>query len=311
MSEQTFHCPDGHRSTDSEYCNTCGKPIQALPQGLQPLQPPGQSCVSGFEKCPTCGTERATADAPFCRLCSYDFINKKSAAQLPRRRRPRTMVAALPEVTSPPPPEDPPTALSSVPDHLADGAGADEGRSGPPTLLPSQDEFGRDDGLADSAEDAEGSLPGAAVSDESLPDAAAEALAPELPPPPVVTGRWQLVQSVEAALRGDKFISEAPVNQPERVISVDAAIMLVGRTDNRKKYYPQVTVDYDDTVSRAHALFITDAAGNLSMMDLGSSNGTEVNGIDLRPAVAQPLKDGDEITMGKFTRIKVRAIPKS
>ena len=52
----------------------------------------------------------------------------------------------------------------------------------------------------------------------------------------------------------------------------------------------------DVTVSREHARFSVDANG-LSMTDLGSTNGTYVNG---RRHDAGRLAEGDELLIGKF-----------
>ena len=52
----------------------------------------------------------------------------------------------------------------------------------------------------------------------------------------------------------------------------------------------------DVTVSREHARFSVDANG-LSMTDLGSTNGTYVNG---RRHDAGRLEEGDELMIGKF-----------
>ncbi len=52
----------------------------------------------------------------------------------------------------------------------------------------------------------------------------------------------------------------------------------------------------DVTVSREHARFSVDANG-LSMTDLGSTNGTYVNG---RRHDAGKLNEGDELMIGKF-----------
>ena len=56
----------------------------------------------------------------------------------------------------------------------------------------------------------------------------------------------------------------------------------------------------DVTVSREHVRFSVDNAG-LSMADLGSTNGTYVNG---QRHAAGMLKEGDELMIGKY-RLKV------
>jgi pSer/pThr/pTyr-binding forkhead associated (FHA) protein len=53
----------------------------------------------------------------------------------------------------------------------------------------------------------------------------------------------------------------------------------------------------DPGVSRQHARFSVAAEG-WTLTDLGSSNGTSLNGKDLEPQKAYPLKDGDLIQAG-------------
>lgn len=57
----------------------------------------------------------------------------------------------------------------------------------------------------------------------------------------------------------------------------------------------------DPRVSRNHAEFIPDLSGQYSVMDLGSANGTAVNGIPLPPRIPRLLSGGDEIRMGQNT----------
>lgn len=58
----------------------------------------------------------------------------------------------------------------------------------------------------------------------------------------------------------------------------------------------------DDAVSSAHAMVFCDAAGG-SLLDLGSTNGTFVNG---EPTTSTDLADGDLVRVGE-TRLSVRA----
>ena len=43
------------------------------------------------------------------------------------------------------------------------------------------------------------------------------------------------------------------------------------------------------------------------LLDVGSTNGTRLNGVDVLPGVRTPLRDGDEITVGCWTRITIRS----
>src|SRR4051794_28246752 len=55
----------------------------------------------------------------------------------------------------------------------------------------------------------------------------------------------------------------------------------------------------DGDISRVHARGFRDATGQLTLEDLGSTNGTFVNGN--RIAAATPLRPGDEVRIGQTT----------
>ena len=55
----------------------------------------------------------------------------------------------------------------------------------------------------------------------------------------------------------------------------------------------------DPRVSRSHAEFIPDRDGQYAIMDLGSANGTAINGILLPPRTPRRLAAGDELRMGQ------------
>jgi hypothetical protein len=76
----------------------------------------------------------------------------------------------------------------------------------------------------------------------------------------------------------------------------------IGRWDADGGIFPDVDLDSDDPeakVSRRHAR-ITRRNGQYYIEDLGSTNGTFVNrGRRLLPGDRQPLRDGDEVIVGK------------
>jgi hypothetical protein len=76
----------------------------------------------------------------------------------------------------------------------------------------------------------------------------------------------------------------------------------IGRWDADGGIFPDVDLDTDDPeakVSRRHAR-ITHRGGLYYIEDLGSTNGTFVNrGRRLLPGDRQPLRDGDEVIVGK------------
>ncbi len=56
---------------------------------------------------------------------------------------------------------------------------------------------------------------------------------------------------------------------------------------------------YNQGVSRLHAAIKVQAL-RILIMDLASANGTRVNGQKLVPNVEYPLKNGDQIALGKL-----------
>ncbi|MDX6612522.1 MAG: hypothetical protein QOD75_1708 [Blastocatellia bacterium] len=83
----------------------------------------------------------------------------------------------------------------------------------------------------------------------------------------------------------------------------------IGRWDADGGIFPEIDLDADDPeakVSRRHAR-ISRREGGYAVEDLGSTNGTFINrGRRLLPGDPQPLRDGDEIIVGKtFLRFHV------
>ncbi len=86
-----------------------------------------------------------------------------------------------------------------------------------------------------------------------------------------------------------------------KVFDLQAGDNLIGRWDPDSGSFPEVDMENDDPearISRKHAL-IKFGTG-LTIEDIGSLNGTFVNrGQRLEPGTPVPLKDGDEIIVGK------------
>jgi pSer/pThr/pTyr-binding forkhead associated (FHA) protein len=90
---------------------------------------------------------------------------------------------------------------------------------------------------------------------------------------------------------------------------LSSAESYIGRWDADGGIFPDVDLDSDDPeakVSRRHAR-ITFSEGAHVLEDLGSTNGTFINrGKRLPKGTRQPLRDGDEIIVGKtFLRFHV------
>jgi hypothetical protein len=136
--------------------------------------------------------------------------------------------------------------------------------------------------------------------------------APAAPPPTapvaVVGSKWQLVLTIDPALDTEPDPVQPPPVEPERVFPIDLAEMLVGRRDDRQNIRPAVPV-HDPGASRRHARFLLGNDGVVSLHDLASTNGTKLNGQDVVSGSMVPLKEGDEVTLGRWTRIVLKVRP--
>jgi len=83
-------------------------------------------------------------------------------------------------------------------------------------------------------------------------------------------------------------------------VQVDRELVL-GRADTHSTYVPDVDFApygaYRVGISRRHAL-LRPMGTSLHLIDLGSRNGTTVNGRQLTPGQAHLLRAGDELLMG-------------
>lgn len=103
-------------------------------------------------------------------------------------------------------------------------------------------------------------------------------------------------------------------NEPLQFDAAQIDELLIGRFDTETNTAPQVDLDpfegMEKGVSRRHASIIR-RDGSLSIMDLGSHNGTFLNGQRLTPNQLRLLRDGDDIRLGflvlrvKFVRTQI------
>jgi len=89
-----------------------------------------------------------------------------------------------------------------------------------------------------------------------------------------------------------------------QVLSInDRTEFTLGRSSESQPIMPDIDLNpyraYDHGVSRLHAV-IKSVNGQTIVMDLGSSNGTYLNGARLAPNVPNPLRHGDVIALGKL-----------
>ncbi len=157
-----------------------------------------------------------------------------------------------------------------------------------PAEVEASTETGAEEAAAETAEaEEEGSAE--AAGDESAETPEAEA-APEA-----------VALSDDQAAVGSASLTITRGGTVGKVFELQAGDNLVGRWDPDSGSFPEVDMENDDPearISRKHALIKFGA--ELTIEDIGSLNGTFVNrGQRLEPGSPVPLKDGDEIIVGK------------
>lgn len=93
------------------------------------------------------------------------------------------------------------------------------------------------------------------------------------------------------------------VGYGERIDILPNQRTVFGRADTGAASTPDVDLSpfgaFDKGVSRVHAALIRQDA-SLTLLDLGSSNGTLINGRRVSPNQPRVVQDGDEITFGQL-----------
>jgi pSer/pThr/pTyr-binding forkhead associated (FHA) protein len=80
--------------------------------------------------------------------------------------------------------------------------------------------------------------------------------------------------------------------------------MRIGRRSASRGLEPEIDLTgppADPGISHLHAVLIAQPDGGWSVLDPGSSNGTQVNGADIETGVAVALNPGDRISLGAWT----------
>ena len=120
---------------------------------------------------------------------------------------------------------------------------------------------------------------------------------------PAYPRRWELLAQVDTSRR--KPEDPEPTDKNERLFPLDLQDHLIGRRSDSADIHPEVVVP-DPGISRRHARILRQPDGSLALVDLGSMNGTRLNGAAVAPNVITPLAEGDQVTVGCWTRLTVR-----
>jgi hypothetical protein len=148
------------------------------------------------------------------------------------------------------------------------------------------------------------------VASVQAPDPVVPVVAPDLTampvPDPSSLAKWEVLVVVDPSLYTEPDPAvPCPVNEPERLFPVDFAENLLGRRSDHKDIHPEIPLE-DPGVSRRHAKLLRQPDGSLLILDVGSSNGTYLNDVEVKPGVRTPLQPGDQITLGCWTRLTLR-----
>jgi hypothetical protein len=138
------------------------------------------------------------------------------------------------------------------------------------------------------------------------------------PPPPATSVKaagWSVVVTADREFydrvlaRGGPDTVEFPSFFAERRIVLQRDTTLIGRHNREQGVEPEIDLGIhpvDRGVSTQHAVLRIRDSG-LTVTDLGSTNGTSLNGSDdlLGNGEEVPLADGDRIHVGAWTTIKI------
>ncbi|WP_163549063.1 FHA domain-containing protein [Candidatus Frankia nodulisporulans] len=127
-------------------------------------------------------------------------------------------------------------------------------------------------------------------------------------------GVWEAIVEAEREYydSGDDHRVPFPTFYPRRVFALAGAKMLIGRRSESRGIHPDIDLSgapEDPGISRSHALFEQLPDGGYAVRDPGSTNGTRLNDEPdpIEPGHTVPLRDGDRVYLGAWTRITLRA----
>lgn len=101
-----------------------------------------------------------------------------------------------------------------------------------------------------------------------------------------------------------------PVVYPPRRFVLNGQQVFIGRRSRSRGIEPDIDLSgapMDPGVSHSHAAIVATENGGWALVDVGSANGTYLNGAadPIEPGQPQPLTDGDQIQLGAWTRLTI------
>lgn len=123
----------------------------------------------------------------------------------------------------------------------------------------------------------------------------------------VVTADREYYNRIQPVSDADSASMSFPGDLPERRIPLLGAEVLIGRRSKSRGIEPEIDLGdpRDPGVSRQHAKLVPAPDGTWTVVDLGTVNGITVNGRDVPSGDSVPLRPGDRIHLGAWTRITI------
>jgi serine/threonine protein kinase len=135
-----------------------------------------------------------------------------------------------------------------------------------------------------------------------------------------IPGTWIAVVAADRAYYSSVWAADVPQEEiisfpegsPERRFPLSGTELLIGRRSVSRGIHPEIDLTSppggpptDTGVSREHAKLVVGPDGGWSVVDLGTENGTLVNGQEVPPGALIRLRDGDRVNLGMWTVITI------
>jgi hypothetical protein len=127
----------------------------------------------------------------------------------------------------------------------------------------------------------------------------------------VVTADREYYDRMRAAAEAGAEEVPFPAFCPERRFALTPPQMLIGRQSRSRGIEPDIDLTgppADPAVSHSHAILVAQPDGGWAVVDLGSANGTYVNGsgTPIAENIPVPLADGDRVHVGAWSTLTLR-----
>jgi FHA domain len=175
----------------------------------------------------------------------------------------------------------------------------DTGKSGVPASPASAEQV-----VQSTPDDVAASSPSAATPPQATPAPASTSDSTSVSAP---AQRLNVVVITDPSLVEDEEQrAQCPQGDPDLIFPLDLDENLVGRRSDSKKIYPEIDIR-DPGVSHRQLKIVRQADGSFVALELGSANGTTLNGAPLKPGLPTPIAVGDELLVGLWTRLRIQS----